>query len=810
MTADIRTFDEISPGDVEAVGGKGLSLGLMANAGLPVPPGFCITTEAHRRHRSNGIPDSLRNSIQEAYRKLGGGLVAVRSSATAEDGEVASFAGQQETILGVSGDAEVCQAVARCWASLESDRAKAYREKQGVGEMAMAVVVQKLVPADVAGVLFTRDPLSPQSDRMLIEASWGLGESVVSGRVTPDRFVVSRESHQVRERHLGRKMFERTSEGEREVSAERQSQLCLTDDQLARLTELGRRVEDYYRQPRDIEWAMAGGQFWLLQARPITTAGAGERDQVRREEIESLRAKAEPSGTAWGRFNLAEVLPEPTPMTWAVTRRFLSGQGGYGKMFEDLGFPPDPSLAHECGYDLVCGRPYMNLSREPRMQWGDLPVRHSYADLKAHPAKVPYSVANFQTEGASFMAKLRVVWRTLKGGWKYQALSRTFAQTFRAKVIPEFIAETNAAREEDWSKLDSALLLAKLEHWIERTLVKFARDSLKPTAFAAGSIATIQRLIEKPLGERAPPAIAELSSGVHPDADADLPVALADLSAGRIDRAAFVEKFGHRGNQEMELSHPRWNEDTRALDQVVGLSGASGSTQTGIDPLEKVAAEAKLPPGHKAELRKELEKLRTALALRETGKHHLMRGYALIRKALVEIDRRHSLHGGIFYLTPEELPALARGDDLTATIARRRQRRAIALSLEAPLTLFSDDLEAIGRPAPPPAGAKALHGVPLSAGVAEGPAMVLTDPHAAPPAMDSYILVCPSTDPSWIPLFARAKGLIMETGGVLSHGAIVAREFGLPAVAGLPDVVRILTTGQRVRVDGNSGQVVLI
>ncbi len=811
MTADIRTFDQISAGDVEMVGGKGLSLGLMAAAGLPVPPGFCITSESHRRDRRGGISTSLRQSILEAYRALRSGLVAVRSSATAEDGAVASFAGQQETILGVSGEADVCDAVAKCWASLDSERAKAYREKQGVGEMAMAVVIQKLVPAEVAGVLFTHDPLAPHSDRMLIEASWGLGESVVSGRVTPDRFVVNRDSGQALERHLGRKTIERTAEGEREVSTERQSQLCLNDEQLLKLAELGRRVEEFYHQPRDVEWAWAGGQFWLLQARPITTADSGDREKIRREEIEALRAKADPSGTVWGRFNLSEVLAEPTPMTWAIVRRFLSGAGGYGKMFEDLGFPPDPSLADECGYDLVCGRPYMNLSREPRMQWGDLPVHHAFAGLKADPAAVPYSAANFRTEGASFMQKVRMIWRSIRGGAKYQARSKSFAQTFRTKTIPEFVAETTAAMKEDWSKLDPAALLKKLDYWIERTLVTFARDSLKPTAFAAGSIATLHRTLDGPLGpDRARLAVAELTTGVHPDADADLPGALADLAATRIDRAAFVEKFGHRGSGEMELSEPRWNEDPQTLDRVISSAGATGGDHSHSDITSRVVQDAKLTISQASSLRSELDKLRTALALRETGKHHLLRGYALIRRALVELDRRHRLNGGIFFLTPDELPAILLGEDVTQRIAERRKRRAVALSLEAPPALFSDDLDAIGRPVPPPTGATTFKGVPLSAGVAEGPAMVLTDPHAPAPAMDAYILVCPSTDPSWVPLFAKAKGLVMETGGVLSHGAIVAREFGLPAVAGLPDVVRLLQNGQRIRVDGNSGTVVLL
>ena len=209
-------------------------------------------------------------------------------------------------------------------------------------------------------------------------------------------------------------------------------------------------------------------------------------------------------------------------------------------------------------------------------------------------------------------------------------------------------------------------------------------------------------------------------------------------------------------------------------------------------------------------IRAERERMRTFVALRETGKHHLLRGYALVRRALVELDRHFSLNGGIFFLMIDDLPKLLMGDDLTDVIVSRRKRRAVALSLEAPPALFSDDLEAIGRPLPSLDAADVLTGVPLSAGVADGPALVLTDPDVAVPASDGYILVCPSTDPSWVPLFARAKGLVMETGGVLSHGAIVAREFGLPAVAGLPDVVRRIVTGQRIRVDGGSGTVAII
>jgi len=281
-------------------------------------------------YQSLSVDQDLCNQIAEAYRRLGGGPVAVRSSATTEDDTDASYAGQQETILGADTEAAILDAVARCWASLDSERAVAYRRRQGVDDhhLAMAVVVQRLVPSEVSGVLFTRDPLDPDGRRMLVEASWGLGESVVSGSVTPDRFHLDRQTGAVLDRHINTKTTLRTAKGREDVAPELQKQSCLDDRQLAELAELGRRVEAFYGDARDVEWAWAEGSSWLLQARPITAAGAAEREQVRREEIAILHSKADLRGTVWSRYNLAETLPAPTPMTWALVGRFLSGVAG--------------------------------------------------------------------------------------------------------------------------------------------------------------------------------------------------------------------------------------------------------------------------------------------------------------------------------------------------------------------------------------------------------------------------------------------------------------------------------------------------
>jgi pyruvate,water dikinase len=816
---DLIPLDAIRPDDLAAVGGKGLNLGRLAAAGLPVPPGFCVSTDASRHANGQPLtPDSgLGTAIAAAYRQLGGGPVAVRSSATAEDSADASFAGQQETVLGVTGEPAVLDAVRRCWDSLQGERARAYRQKQGVDErgLAMAVVVQRLVPAEVAGVLFTRDPLDADGRRMLVEASWGLGESVVSGRVEPDRFHLDRASGEVLDRRAGSKRTELTADGPRDVPPERQSALCLTDTQLAELADLGRRVEALYGDARDIEWAYAEDQFWLLQARPITTAAADEREGLRRRTIDDLRAKADPRGTVWSRFNPAEILTDPTPMTWAVLRRFLSGSGGYGLMYRDLGYPPAAELADECVYDLIGGRAYCNLSRQPRMQFAEVPFEYSYAALKADPdlALNPQMALNPWRDGVmrGLMRLPKMFWRVSVASLRMRNAAGAFADTFRDQTVPAFRAEFERGAEEDLAKLDAPALVDRLEHWTRRTLIDFARDSLKPTALAEVSVGLLRQELGRSLGpERAEAAVAELAQAARLDPDTDPGTGVSRLRSGRLTRAEFLGKFGHRGHREMELAAPRWSEDAGAVDRL--LAGGGREPVAGGEPSsvwERVADEAKLAGSRRSLLGKEHGRLLTFVALREGGKHELLRGYALIRRVLVELDRRHGLGGGIFYLSPGELPALVRGEDLTGRVAQRRRERALALGLEVPPVVFSDDLEAVGRPVPPPAGAEVLKGVPLSAGVAEGPALVLEEP-TAPPEGEPFVLVCPTTDPAWVPLFARACGLVMETGGVLSHGAIVAREFGLPAVAGLPGVQRRLRTGQRVRVDGARGEVAVL
>ena len=648
---DVRTFDQIGPGDVDQVGGKGLGLATLARAGLPVPSAFCVTTAAYRRLKNCSLRDDsqLVTDIANAYRELGGGPVAVRSSATAEDGIFASFAGQQETILGVTGENAVVDAIGRCWASLESARAQLYRQRQGLTDsgLAMGVVVQRLVPAEVSGVLFTRDPNDPDDRRMLVEASWGLGESIVSGLVSPDRYSLDAGTGAVLERYVSVKHTMTTPQGPAPVPPEKQGVLCLDDRRLEELARLGQQVEALYGEPRDIEWAWAEGRFWLLQARPITAVTAAERERVRREEMAALAALADPKGTVWSRYNLSEILPAPTPMTWAIVRRFMSGQGGFGLMYRDMGCSPDSALDDECAFDLVCGRPYCNLSREPQMQFSGLPISHSFQALKTAPEKALYPTATFNPSDAGprfwlFLPFILV--RLFRFELRVRRLGRSVAQQLRDHVFPAFAAETERESTHDLAREDVPALLDRLEFWTKRTVVDFARDSLKPTIMAAVAMSKLEKEFSRALGaDRARAAVSELAMGVRPDPEADLPAALRQLAAGQLERADFLTRHGHRGSDEMELSQPRWAEDPTALGAGLPTppKPPTDGSPTAPDPAtwERICREARLSTAKRIALEPDLHDLHTYLGLRETAKHYFMKGYALIRRILIELDR---------------------------------------------------------------------------------------------------------------------------------------------------------------------------
>ena len=836
----IKHFSEIDDADLSRVGGKGLNLGKLTRAGFPVPNGFCVTTDAYRlsvqglsEQNENSITKDIELSpelvaeIRTARAKLQTTTVAVRSSATAEDLVEASFAGQQDTFLNVTPD-ELLDALKACWASLWSERAIAYRQTQKISDegLAMAVVIQEMCESDVSGVLFTAAPFNEHAS--IIESNWGLGESVVSGAITPDSFHVSRKTGEVLERNVATKREMVTAAGVSEVDTTQQDVPSLTDAQLKELTQLGMQVETYYGQPMDIEWALAEGQFVLLQSRYITTPPKSEVnkeavEKVRQEEIQILERHAEADGTVWCHYNLAEVLPIPLPMTWAVMKDFMSGAGGLGKAYRGLGFHPSKRVNNDGILDLICGRVYVNLNREAELYFAGFPFAHDFNALKQNPQAAMYAQArpDITKSRASFWLKLPLhIIRMSKAEMRLRQCRTDFDRLLTEEVFPTFQSEVEAERNISYSDLTDAELVTKFEGWCAKTLDDFAPKALTATLLAGFSLQRLEAVLQKCLNETEAKTLANrLISGISGNLTVETNAKLWQVATGDMTLTDFLKDYGHRAVNEFELAQPRWREDTIYIEQMVAsfrqenpetslskMDGAKQQIEQRASAEMELATHLKNKTGLRKQVESELDFTRRYMPFRETAKFYLMLGYEQIRRALLELDRRYQLDGGIFYLVPDELRQLVNGEVFKDVIITRKTKRELMLQIEVPDVIFSDSLDQIGASMSTET-VDTYTGVGVSAGVATGPARVLLTPTDARPSDRDYILVCPSTDPAWTPLFLHAAGLVMERGGILSHGAVVAREYGVPAVANIPNATRRIVDGQMLRVDGNQGTI---
>ncbi|MBI1928967.1 hypothetical protein HYR99_32565 [Candidatus Poribacteria bacterium] len=849
IMAWIKHFTEINDDDLPLVGGKGLNLGRLAKAGFLVPPGFCVTTAAYREFGrgeafvvpiQNGVPHLLANAsplhaeILHAYHQLGVDRVAVRSSATAEDLPDASFAGQQDTFLNVSGESELLEKIEACWASLWSERAVAYRREHGIdgATVAMAVVVQAMIDPEVSGVMFTVNPTG--GDEMVIESNWGLGESVVSGEVTPDHFVVSRETGEPIRETLATKRKMITREGIQEVPIDQRDIPSLRHEQMAELVKIGMQVEALYGAPQDIEWAFADGKFHLLQARPITTlTDAAQIEQLRRQEIEALEKRADEEGTVWSRFNLSEVLPAPLPMTWEIIREFMSGTGGFGLTYRELGFLPSPRVDKEGVLDLICGRIYFNLSREAELYFHGFPLEHNFEQLKRDPQKAiyPQATTNIKRSTPSFWFKLPYyIVKMVAADRKLKCIRVDFDKILNEKIIPEFERYIERQRSIPLGEMPDEQVIAKFHEWREKTLNEFAKDALKATVFAGFSYQRLEALLRKCVGEEDTENLARvLITGVEGDLTVETNLKMWAVAQGELALEDFLERYGHRAVGEFELAQPRWREAPSYVERMVESFRANPDAnpvvhleaqkakreEAGKKLAAALANKSNTSParggtgGDRRQIEQELAFTQRYMPFRETAKFYLMLGYELIRKALLALDGRYQLDGGIFYLTPDELDRLITGEDLRPVIAGRKEKRARLLRIELPDVLYSDALDRIGEP-PSIEVRTELKGLGVSVGVATGEACVLLNPIDAQIAETGYVLVCPSTDPGWTPLFLHASALVMERGGMLSHGAVVAREYGIPAVVNVTVATQRIRSGQRLRVDGARGVVSIL
>jgi pyruvate,water dikinase len=563
-------------------------------------------------------------------------------------------------------------------------------------------------------------------------------------------------------------------------------------------------VEQLFGEPCDIEWAFADGRFSLVQSRPIVTPPAVLLTRLREREMQSLRAQAEPHGSVWARHQLAESAPRPTPMTWGVLQSLLSVRGGYGRMLRALGYDPDPRVHDEGGFvELIAGRPYRNLNREARLSFRWLPLGVDWHRLKSDPAYAFQSQRDLAWDGAATGFRLcarlpLILWTAWRQSRRLRRLETTYADDLRRRRFPEFAAAVGRARVEDLAGLSDEALVERFDEWKRRTLEDFAEAALQPAVFAELAAADLKAATDAAELPSVPGQLAAALASAPRKWETDQAAALHALIHGDLELRTFLDRFRHRGPEELELAQPRWSESPPAIEQLRRASGRRAG----------VASHPSRPPGTTLAL--PIERYCTAVALRETGRHHLMMGYSYLREILLELDRRHKLAGGVFFLRPEELTRLIAREPLDVLIRERRREYNLRRSLAVPAVLFSDDLEAIGRPSPSTAAAD-WTGTPISPGEVEGEARIANMPADVPADVrPGFVLVCPFADAVWVPVLVKASAVVLETGDPLAHAAVLLRELALPAVANLPGILATIPPGRRVRVNGTRGTVSVV
>lgn len=878
------------------VGGKAANLGELLRAGLPVPAGFCLTTAAYRQamapagleqvHRRLAatavgdlpalaelaatardralaavVPTAVADTITASYAALGPDVpVAVRSSATAEDLPSASFAGQQDTFLNVVGAEAVLDAVRRCWASLWTDRAVSYRATHGINPsaVALAVVVQRMVDAAVAGVLFTANPVTGRRHEAVIDAGPGLGEAVVSGAVNPDHFVVDGATGRILERRIGSKaVVIRPLPGggtERNEQADGLSAPCLTDAQLAVLDLLGRRAEVHFGSPQDLEWAFdQDGVAWLTQSRAITTLYPLPEKPPDRDGLRVYLC-----------FSLAQGLTRPlTPMGLAGFRRIASSvaQAAHFHVPDPLaGPPPYVQAGQRIFFDLTpAARSATGRAIVPRVF--DLMEARSAAVLRRLFEDPRFSVTirsplPVLRHVVPVIVRFRVPESLLRALFFPEAALRRverFGEQFRAALaVP---ADANPGQRLD-----------HVERILGRELFRIVPSIVPLPALGFALLAAAGKL----LGRRAEPgelqavlrglpnnvttemdlALWHLAAAIRANPESVIALGVTDVAElarryrdGELDAtvqsglAGFLGRYGHRAVAEIDLGMPRWSDDPSHILGVLAnylrledpglapdrqFSKAAREAEEQVDRLTAAAAQRSRLRG--ALVRAALKRTRLLAGMRELPKFHIVQALAAVREQLALVGAELVTLGcigardDVFFLDLAEARAGLGGRPLHGIVERRRQAYEEELARRhIPRVLLSDGTEPEALPtAEAAAGATAgrvkapglLSGTPASAGLVTAPARVILDPHGAR-LEPGEILVAPSTDPGWTPLFLTAGGLVMEMGGPNSHGAVVAREYGIPAVVGVADATSRITTGHRITVDGAAGTVAL-
>ncbi|WP_433294644.1 PEP/pyruvate-binding domain-containing protein [Pseudonocardia sp. CA-142604] len=870
MERIIRSFEELGRDDVDVAGGKGANLGELTRAGLPVPPGFVLTTTAYREFvassgigdqvlglaalpadaepgayeepsarirelfRSAAVPDAVAKEVLDARLLLGDAPVAVRSSATAEDLEGASFAGQQDTYLNVRGTDALLVAVRDCWASLWTARAMAYRARQGIdpSAVALAVVVQRMVDADAAGVMFTANPTNGRRNETVVSAAWGLGESVVSGSVTTDDVVVEMPSGRVRSRTTAEKavMTVATEQGTEEhaVPAAQRARQVLDDDDAAALARLGARIQDHFGAPQDVEWARAGSEVWIVQARPITALPEPEADAPTDWSV------PDPKIAYYMRASIVEQLPDPLSPLFAdlvdssVTRSLQA-------LFREF-------LGADVVRDGDVSMPTIN---------GYAYYRYTRAGLTRLMLRSP-AVLKVLTTSGNKGAQAR--WRMYSHPRYQQVVERWNARQLDGLTVPELLAgvgELLDAGTEYYTAVQTIIPIAAgsevtFTQFYER-LVRRAGDPPAATfllGFDSAPIRAEKSLYDLGTWVREHPGLAEyLRTTASPDVVALLDgggtppgVEAATWQDWRSRFQAHLDRYGHTVyNLDFRNAVPA-DDPAPLLDTLRFYLGRFDSSSAGApsgggpDPYERqrrtsarreeatAAVLARLDAPRRATFTRLLRWAQGIAPVREDALADIGLAWPQLRRMLRELGERLVAAGTIdraddvFWLRRDEV--LGEAAPLGEAVEERKalwrgQRRATPPQI-LPQGTSWDRWESLMPAASADQAGPVLRGTGASAGQVTAAARVLGGPEDFSRMRPGDVLVASITTPAWTSLFAMASGVVTDVGGPLSHSSIVAREYGIPAVLGTGVATRRIADGSQIRVDGDAGTVTLL
>jgi phosphoenolpyruvate synthase/pyruvate phosphate dikinase len=863
MGSYVLGFQEIDQTQVAVVGGKGAHLGELSRIeGIRVPAGFCVTTDAFRRIMAEAptiddrldrlsrlnpddretirtlsaeirrtlegiaIPDDLAAAITRSLARLGEqAAYAVRSSATAEDLPTASFAGQQDTYLNVVGPAAILQHVSRCWASLFTERAVTYRLRNGFDHrnVHMAVVVQQMVFPEAAGVLFTADPVTSNRKVASVEATFGLGEALVSGLVNADMYKVRDGEVVAKAVATKQRAIHASPAGgtqEEAIDPERQEQPALTDAQVVRLAQLGRRIEAHFGHPQDIEWCLVDDGFQIVQSRPITTLfpipAAGDQENhvyVSVGHQQMMTDPMKPLGLSLWQ------LTTPRPMYEAGGRLFvdvalgLASPASRAGLLEVLG-KSDPLIGDALQSILERGDFIPSL---PDQGPGGASAGGAQAPIETDPAIVTDLIGRNQESIAALQRDIR----TKSGSALFDFILADIQELKRILFDPRSHQVFMGAMEA------TSWLNEQLQAWLGE---KNAADTL--TQSVPHNVTSEMGLALLDVADVIRPHSEVVAFLQHVEDEGFLDE-LAKLAGGREARnaiRAFLDMYGMRCVGEIDITRPRWSERPTTLVPVILGNIKNFEPGAGEQRFEQGRQEAwtkeqellerlrALPDGEQKaeEAKRMIDRVRTFIGYREYPKYGMVSRYFVYKQALLEeagrLVQAHVLREkeDIFYLTFQELHDVVRTNHVDDQLISQRKDAFRSYQALTPPRVLTSDGEVIAgayRRDDVPAGA--LVGLPVSAGIIEGRARVIHD-MAEADLEAGDILVTAYTDPSWSPLFVAITGLVTEVGGLMTHGAVIAREYGLPAVVGVEQATRLIRNGQRIRVHGTDGYVEIL